>query len=74
MCTLIDVANATVASDFSRQQNVGGCIPAPTNFCVGWVFGAPWPLLRAAYVDILPIVGYFTDEILSLALKYKLIK
>ena len=53
MCTLIDVANATVASDFSRQQNAGGCIPAPTNFCVGWVFGAPWPLLRAAYVGIL---------------------
>ena len=53
MCTLIDVANATVASDFSRQQNVGGCTPAPPNFCVGWVFGAPWPLLRAAYVDIL---------------------
>ena len=53
MCTLIDVANATVAGDFSRQQNVGGCTPAPTNFCEGCVFGVPWPLLRAAYVDIL---------------------
>ena len=53
MRTLIDVANATVAGDFSRQQNVGGCTPALTNFCEGWVFGVPWPLLRAAYVDIL---------------------
>ena len=48
-----DVANATVASDFSRQQNVGSCTPATTNFGLGWGFGAPLPLLRAAYVDIL---------------------
>ena len=53
MCALIDVANATVTSDFSRQQNLGGCTPAPTNFCVGWGFSAPCPLLRTAYVDIL---------------------
>ena len=53
MCALKDVANATVASDFSRQQNVGGLYPRSHNFCVGWGFGAPCPLLRAAYVDIL---------------------